>query len=144
MDNCSNVSDHHAVMMQIPDDGNSMTDSRRYRKPVVTKVYRWEKGDRSLYYADTGDLLSKIVHAFTCAGTNSICDNVSHCHDIEIYYHELCTVLHLQLSIVFPKYQTQHLNIIGPLLEMILSRTMLMPTIYGSLLVVPDLVQYFI
>jgi len=62
LDTPSNVSDDYAVMMQIPDDGNSMTDSRRYQKPVVTKVYRWDKGDRNLYYVDAGDLLSKIVH----------------------------------------------------------------------------------
>jgi len=39
LDNPSNVSDHYAVMMQIPVDGNSMIDSRRYQKPVVTKEY---------------------------------------------------------------------------------------------------------
>jgi len=84
LDNPSNVSDHYAVIMHIPIDGNSMTDSRRYQKPVVTQEYRWDKGDRNVYYADTGDLLSKIVHIFPCKGTYSLCHNASHCHDISV------------------------------------------------------------
>ena len=31
----------------------------------------------------------KLYIVFTCAGTNSICHNAPHCHDIEIYYHKL-------------------------------------------------------
>ena len=74
----SNTSNHYAILTQIPFDVSYNLESVAYQKPAVVKQFRWDKGDLSLYYALTGELLNKIKQTFlaslqTCAvGMNYI------------------------------------------------------------------------
>ena len=99
----SNMSDHYAVMSQIPFDMPCNLDSFAPSKPAVIKEFRWDKGDVNLYYIRTGQLLSKIKHDFSCESMNSCCRDESHHRDIEIYYNELVHCLITAAEECIPK-----------------------------------------
>jgi len=85
----TNCSDHLPVqLISLAVDGNSDCSNTSLGRRNVCD-YRWDKGDLSGYYFDTGRSLSNITRQFSCLDVGKHCESKS-CHiDINIYYNEI-------------------------------------------------------
>lgn len=92
LENPLNVSDHLPLsfFLKVVDNRAAVpaVDHNRVRE------YRWDKGDLAVYYANTGNILSRVKHDFCCEGLDASCDDSNHRLDLEIYYAEVVHALH--------------------------------------------------
>ena len=83
-----NLSDHLPIVFSLPVTSNASAFSGAKAKTPVY-VYRWDKGDLSLYNLLSGDLLSRIYHPSNCTDSESECCQSTWHMDIDIYYYEI-------------------------------------------------------
>ena len=86
-DDATNLSDHLPILIciKLPCQFNMI--NRQDRRFV--REFRWDKGDTSRYYLQTGDMLSRIKHPFYCLEKGNQCKSPEFCLDIDIYYNEI-------------------------------------------------------
>ena len=88
IDDSTNLSDHLpiSICLSLPSLRSDKTNLPANR---IVQEFRWDKGDCSGYYAQTGEMLGRISHALSCELLDSNCI-IDHCHaDIDIYYAEI-------------------------------------------------------
>ena len=98
----TNMSDHLPICFQLQWSVQSGVVNVNKNMNVVVE-HRWDKGDRFNYYLHTGYLLNKINHNFPCLSDGSVCNDVNHLHDIEIYYEEIIHCLQTAADTHIPR-----------------------------------------
>ena len=94
-----NLSDHFPIALHLTfSDGNQYHNGSKPTSKAIVREFRWDKGNLDEYYYNTGNLLSRISHDYSCDPSIAACCNHDHTIDIDIYY---CEIVHaLTLSAV--------------------------------------------
>lgn len=102
LEDASNLSDHLpiAICLWLPPMGiPSLIDTAK----GIVHEFRWDKGDKSSYYIQTGNMLANVAHDFTCLQHDINCINEGCSIDIDIYYNEIVHCLIESAAYTIPK-----------------------------------------
>ena len=102
IDDGVNPSDHFPLSFHFAISMSNVTVDHSHITACV-REYRWDKGDRSLYYSKSGELLGCINHKFECESVDKACCIHDHQIDIDIYYNELVHALTVAADFSIPK-----------------------------------------